>query len=399
MAERSVAASAGREGRDAQRGVGHRVVRRRASPDVHRGRVRRGGGGGGRGAGWSRAERRGDGSSSGAAGRAAEEACEHDHVTSLSHHQSCHYYRTSDQSGDQSSDQSINDANNDANNNPRTHANCSTREAGGGGGARGDGHAQAQEAAVRTVRTTRTARRPPRGGPHDFTPRTEPDPPRHPPTTFPAQHRVAQVLSTTTAPITPTTPDRLCATLVQATHTTGTPQWSWVGEGHVAAATLTARYFFACTREGILHVVTTDGRTAVPAVFVGEGPAAVASMEGKEGDRFAVVTVRGKMLVGVLNPGGRLTMENEIDLSRFVKEDVTGVRIHFVEYSVVKVQIQIKEKDWDDYMYDLNSRCWFVEQQNVFAYSYFNNATPAALNSPFATNSMLTVLAPSLSHA
>ena len=208
-----------------------------------------------------------------------------------------------------------------------------------------------------------------------------------------------QVLSTTTAPITPTTPDRLCATLVQATHTTGTPQWSWVGEGHVAAATLTARYFFACTREGILHVVTTDGRTAVPAVFVGEGPAAVASMEGKEGDRFAVVTVRGKMLVGVLNPGGRLTMENEIDLSRFVKEDVTGVRIHFVEYSVVKVQIQIKEKDWDDYMYDLNSRCWFVEKQNVFAYSYFNNATPAALNSPFATNSMLTVLAPSLSHA
>lgn len=208
-----------------------------------------------------------------------------------------------------------------------------------------------------------------------------------------------QVLSTTTAPITPTTPDRLCATLVQATHTTGTPQWSWVGEGHVAAATLTARYFFACTREGILHVVTTDGRTAVPAVFVGEGPAAVASMEGKEGDRFAVVTVRGKMLVGVLNPGGRLTMENEIDLSRFVKEDVTGIRVHFVEYSVVKVQIQIKEKDWDDYMYDLNSRCWFVEKQNVFAYSYFNNATPAALNSPFATNSMLTVLAPSLSHA
>ena len=125
----------------------------------------------------------------------------------------------------------------------------------------------------------------------------------------------------------------------------------------------------------------------------------MASMEGKEGDRFAVVTVRGKMLVGVLNPGGRLTMENEIDLSRFVKEDVTGIRVHFVEYSVVKVQIQTKEKDWDDYMYDLNSRCWFVEQQNVFAYSYFNNATPAALNSPFATNSMLTVLASSLSHA
>ena len=217
---------------------------------------------------------------------------------------------------------------------------------------------------------------------------------------LPSQHSTLtlQVLATTTSPITPITPDRLCSTLVQATPITGASVWSWLGEGHAAAVTLTSRYVFVWTREGILHVITTDGRTAVPAVFVGDGPAAVASMASEEGDRFAEVTVRGKMLVGVINPGGRLMMENEVDVSRCMREDVTDIQIHFVEKAVVKVQVQIKEKEWEDFMYDFNSRCWFIEQQNIFACSYFNNTTTSTLSSSFTMNSMLTVLVLSFYH-
>lgn len=190
----------------------------------------------------------------------------------------------------------------------------------------------------------------------------------------------------------PSNSDRTSVTLVQSISPSNTIQWSWVGQGAVVAGSSTSRFFFAWTRDGLMHTVTTDGRTAVPALFLGSAPAAVCSAGSEEGDRFAVVTTQGRLVVGAINPGGRMLIESDIDISGFTKSEVVGIRVHFADYSVLHLQLDTKERKGEQFTYDLNSRCWFIEQQNVFAYSFYNrDGRSSGLNSPFATNSLLTV--------
>lgn len=190
----------------------------------------------------------------------------------------------------------------------------------------------------------------------------------------------------------PSNSDRTSVTLVQSISPSNTIQWSWVGQGAVVAGSSTSRFFFAWTRDGLMHTVTTDGRTAVPALFLGSAPAVVCSAGSEEGDRFAVVTTQGRLVVGAINPGGRMLIESDIDISGFTKSEVMGIRVHFADYSVLRLQLDTKERKGEQFTYDLNSRCWFIEQQNVFAYSFYNrDGRSSGLNSPFATNSLLTV--------
>lgn len=215
--------------------------------------------------------------------------------------------------------------------------------------------------------------------------------------TLPCSLPLPSANNTLSLQLVPTTPqpsnsDCTSVTLVQSISPSNTIQWSWVGQGAVVAGSSTSRFFFAWTRDGLMHTVTTDGRTAVPALFLGSAPAAVCSAGSEEGDRFAVVTTQGRLVVGAINPGGRMLIESDIDISGFTKSEVMGIRVHFADYSVLRLQLDTKERKGEQFTYDLNSRCWFVEQQNVFAYSFYNrDGRSSGLNSPFATNSLLTV--------
>lgn len=215
--------------------------------------------------------------------------------------------------------------------------------------------------------------------------------------TLPCSLPLSSVHNTLSLQLVPTTSqpsnsDRTSVTLVQSISPSNTIQWSWVGQGAVVAGSSTSRFFFAWTRDGLMHTVTTDGRTAVPALFLGSAPAAVCSAGSEEGDRFAVVTTQGRLVVGAINPGGRMLIESDIDISGFTKSEVMGIRVHFADYSVLRLQLDTKERKGEQFTYDLNSRCWFIEQQNVFAYSFYNrDGRSSGLNSPFATNSLLTV--------
>ena len=215
--------------------------------------------------------------------------------------------------------------------------------------------------------------------------------------TLPCSLPLPSANNTLSLQLVPTTPqpsnsDCTSVTLVQSVSPSNTLQWSWVGQGAVVAGSSTSRFFFAWTRDGLMHTVTTDGRTAVPALFLGSAPAAVCSAGSEEGDRFAVVTTQGRLVVGAINPGGRMLIESDIDISGFTKSEVMGIRVHFADYSVLRLQLDTKERKGEQFTYDLNSRCWFVEQQNVFAYSFYNrDGRSSGLNSPFATNSLLTV--------
>ena len=215
--------------------------------------------------------------------------------------------------------------------------------------------------------------------------------------TLPCSLPLPSANNTLSLQLVPTTPqpsnsDCTSVTLVQSVSPSNTIQWSWVGQGAVVAGSSTSRFFFAWTRDGLMHTVTTDGRTAVPALFLGSAPAAVCSAGSEEGDRFAVVTTQGRLVVGAINPGGRMLIESDIDISGFTKSEVVGIRVHFADYSVLRVQLDTKERKGEQFTYDLNSRCWFIEQQNVFAYSFYNrDGRSSGLNSPFATNSLLTV--------
>ena len=215
--------------------------------------------------------------------------------------------------------------------------------------------------------------------------------------TLPCSLPLPSANNTLSLQLVPTTPqpsnsDCTSVTLVQSVSPSNTIQWSWVGQGAVVAGSSTSRFFFAWTRDGLMHTVTTDGRTAVPALFLGSAPAAVCSAGSEEGDRFAVVTTQGRLVVGAINPGGRMLIESDIDISGFTKSEVMGIRVHFADYSVLRLQLDTKERKGEQFTYDLNSRCWFVEQQNVFAYSFYNrDGRSSGLNSPFATNSLLTV--------
>ena len=215
--------------------------------------------------------------------------------------------------------------------------------------------------------------------------------------TLPCSLPLPSANNTLSLQLVPTTPqpsnsDCTSVTLVQSVSPSNTIQWSWVGQGAVVAGSSTSRFFFAWTRDGLMHTVTTDGRTAVPALFLGSAPAAVCSAGSEEGDRFAVVTTQGRLVVGAINPGGRMLIESDIDISGFTKSEVVGIRVHFADYSVLRLQLDTKERKGEQFTYDLNSRCWFVEQQNVFAYSFYNrDGRSSGLNSPFATNSLLTV--------
>ena len=215
--------------------------------------------------------------------------------------------------------------------------------------------------------------------------------------TLPCSLPLPSANNTLSLQLVPTTPqpsnsDCTSVTLVQSVSPSNTIQWSWVGQGAVVAGSSTSRFFFAWTRDGLMHTVTTDGRTAVPALFLGSAPAAVCSAGSEERDRFAVVTTQGRLVVGAINPGGRMLIESDIDISGFTKSEVMGIRVHFADYSVLRLQLDTKERKGEQFTYDLNSRCWFVEQQNVFAYSFYNrDGRSSGLNSPFATNSLLTV--------
>lgn len=215
--------------------------------------------------------------------------------------------------------------------------------------------------------------------------------------TLPCSLPLPSANNTLSLQLVPTTPqpsnsDCTSVTLVQSISPSNTIQWSWVGQGAVVAGSSTSRFFFAWTRDGLMHTVTTDGRTAVPALFLGSAPAAVCSAGSEEGDRFAVVTTQGRLVVGAINPGGRMLIESDIDISGFTKSEVMGIRVHFADYSVLRLQLDTKERKGEQFTYDLNSRCWFIEQQNVFAYSFYNrDGRSSGLNSPFATNSLLTV--------
>ena len=215
--------------------------------------------------------------------------------------------------------------------------------------------------------------------------------------TLPCSLPLPSANNTLSLQLVPTTPqpsnsDCTSVTLVQSVSPSNTIQWSWVGQGAVVAGSSTSRFFFAWTRDGLMHTVTTDGRTAVPALFLGSAPAAVCSAGSEEGDRFAVVTTQGRLVVGAINPGGRMLIESDIDISGFTKSEVMGIRVHFADYSVLRLQLDTKERKGEQFTYDLNSRCWFIEQQNVFAYSFYNrDGRSSGLNSPFATNSLLTV--------
>lgn len=215
--------------------------------------------------------------------------------------------------------------------------------------------------------------------------------------TLPCSLPLPSANNTLSLQLVPTTPqpsnsDCTSVTLVQSVSPSNTIQWSWVGQGAVVAGSSTSRFFFAWTRDGLMHTVTTDGRTAGPALFLGSAPAAVCSAGSEEGDRFAVVTTQGRLVVGAINPGGRMLIESDIDISGFTKSEVMGIRVHFADYSVLRLQLDTKERKGEQFTYDLNSRCWFIEQQNVFAYSFYNrDGRSSGLNSPFATNSLLTV--------
>ena len=199
-----------------------------------------------------------------------------------------------------------------------------------------------------------------------------------------------QAFSLQPAPLSDETPDGETATLLQALRPAGNLAWSWLGQGRVVLAGTTSHHVVCVTRGGLMHVVSLDGITEIPAVCIGGIPAGLDVARKGETEIIAVMTTDARLQVWKLGNHKVETVETQ-DCGWLLREEVSRGTIGLVGVSQVRVTITARTAV-RSFILDLAGHCWFAGEQPLLAYSAFAREVPArSLASPMASNAMFTV--------
>ena len=199
-----------------------------------------------------------------------------------------------------------------------------------------------------------------------------------------------QAFSLQNAPLRDETPDGDTATLLQAVRPAGNLVWSWLGQGRVVLAGATSHHVTGVTRDGLMHVVSLEGITEIPAVWTGGTPAGLDVVRKGETEMIAVLSTDARLQVWKLGNHKVETVETQ-DCGWMLREDVSRVTLGWVGVSQLRVAITAKTAV-RSFVLDLAGHCWFAGEQPLLGYSAFAREVPTRqLSSVMASNAMFTV--------
>ena len=207
-----------------------------------------------------------------------------------------------------------------------------------------------------------------------------------------------QAFSLQTAPLRDETPDGETATLLQALSPAGNLVWSWLGQGRVVLAGTTSHHVTGVTRDGLMHVVSLEGITEIPAVWTGGTPAGLDVVRKGETEMIAVMSTEARLQVWKLGNHKVETVETQ-DCGWMLREEISRVALGWVGVSQLRVTLTSKTAV-RSFLLDLSGRCWFAGEQPLLGYSAFAREVPTrSLSSVMASNSMFTVGTKGACHA
>lgn len=220
--------------------------------------------------------------------------------------------------------------------------------------------------------------------------------------------------------------DREVVMLLQAADSQATPLWSWLGQGLPVAMAFSPRMLAIASQEGLLHLLSPEGRSLLPPLQLTAAPSAIAVCSSTEGDRVAALTVQGMLSIWQLCPGKALqllaetsvawllaqstsqptaqtTVQTTVQATTLSSSDSTvqASSIAFRGREAVEVHLEITQTTAKSVMtttgltglFSLQANTWIRSDLPLFALSPYNRSSTPLTNAALARNPQLVALA------
>lgn len=209
------------------------------------------------------------------------------------------------------------------------------------------------------------------------------------PTIFPLQTAVSGTEMSLSVQAIPMDSNENVITLLQAMDSSGKAQWSWLGQGRPVLVCSSPHLIVVASQEGLLHTLSTDGRTKLSPLQLTGTPSAIAVRANSAVDRIAALTTDGSLIVWELSSANPLQQLVHTDASWMLQEDTTGVSLQFRDTDAVEVTITPTTSA----LLSITAKTWMRPDLPLFAVSPYSRSASSTITSSIASNPTLSTLA------
>lgn len=198
-----------------------------------------------------------------------------------------------------------------------------------------------------------------------------------------------QCMSLTFQPFSENQPDDSVGSLLQVSDGSS-PLWSWLGQGRVSLIEATSRLIVCVTKEGLMHFIMNDGRTAAMSIYVGGQPSSLVLTENATIERIGVVTANGMVKVYDYEEG-RVICIWETSILHLSEASITEIHTQFTQFNLLTISLGTKDKTITVVL-DVTTKCIYPSSQPITDYSLYSvHRNSSSFASSITSNASLIV--------
>lgn len=198
-----------------------------------------------------------------------------------------------------------------------------------------------------------------------------------------------QCMSLTFQPFSENQPDDSVGSLLQVSDGSS-PLWSWIGQGRVSLIETTSRLIVCVTKEGLMHLVMNDGRTAAMSICVGGQPSSLVMTENSTIERIAVITASGMVKVYDYEEG-KVVCVCETSILHLAESSITEIHTQFTQFNLLTISLVTKDNTITVVL-DVTTKCVYPSSQPIADYSLYSvHRNSSSFASSITSNSSLIV--------
>ena len=174
---------------------------------------------------------------------------------------------------------------------------------------------------------------------------------------------------------------------LQAIDSSGNPQWSWLGQGRPVLVGSSSHLIVMVSQEGLLYVLSTDGRTRISPLQLTGIPSAIAVHSSVSADRVAALTTEGSLTIWEISSTHPLQRLVQTDAVWMLQEEVSSVSLQFQDMDAIEVTVPSAPSA----LFAITAGTWVRPDLSLFTASPYSRSV-STLAVPITSNPVLTAL-------
>ena len=174
---------------------------------------------------------------------------------------------------------------------------------------------------------------------------------------------------------------------LQAIDSSGNPQWSWLGQGRPVLVSSSSHLIVMVSQEGLLYILSTDGRTRISPLQLTGIPSAIAVHSSASVDRVAALTTEGSLTIWEISSTHPLQRLVQTDAVWMLQEEVSSVSLQFQNMDAIEVTVPSATSA----LFAITAGTWVRPDLPLFTASPYSRSAPT-LAIPVTSNPVLTTL-------